>query len=771
MPIVPYLTYILFAIGALIYIFTYFLIKGDIFNLYSDNNYPYEQYSELWEEMTSEQRLIFSQTYYQFYINLTKKIDEIYNNSKNNLIDIEKLYLIGDIKFSYLKYINLPYILVSLKPKNKSVKKKLLICSHFDGHNLTSGGTAYDDAIHVVSMLGTIDALTRENIELNTQIDFLFDGGEEYGLLGAYQFADYLDNITNAKNKSNYDYLNLESMGASPPYAFVIKNLDGNYRIQKALSKTRGSILLSADLVYNSGLIGSTTDHEVFNKEGWKGGVNVFLGKGSAYHTKYDKIYKKEHLKIAGNQLLDFVQNYDIDGYDGNSIGYGIAPICIVFPILVMYILIPIIFIASVIVIILKERKSVKDFFKDLLKEFICFIIVLAIFFVEGIFAFLINPFSPCNNQAFLILISLSGLFLFLLFQKIFKIKKWSRFKLVLNSLLMMIFIKTDISLPLATVTILTIIFYSFDNKIVKFISAIFQYFVLSLIFALINTVFMQISRLISLFLGNVIIFIMFFFFAYHLSISPLELSNEYEDEKDKNEILLKKNKVGDILNIGLDPDEDNNYILNVIDKNNSNDNDGNVANSLKEKKKIYFKKLIPFLEIIMNIIYILVILLIIFFKPYPYSKDFTLPGAFLNVFTENETNSKMIFYPFNNNYKYPEKYIKKHYKNFKIEEIAKVLKIGYSGKSFVVESNNSNIGIFNDKCKNISIPDRNAFKLILLNKTSDGLYNYQFNFNIQNNSCINIAYIFIHCKDCIKKIEGFDVKYKKTDNALMIIH
>ena len=327
MPIVPYLTYILFAIGALIYIFTYFLIKGDIFNLYSDNNYPYEQYSELWEEMTSEQRLIFSQTYYQFYINLTKKIDEIYNNSKNNLIDIEKLYFIGDIKFSYLKYINLPYILVSLKPKNKSVKKKLLICSHFDGHNLTSGGTAYDDAIHVVSMLGTIDALTRKNIELNTQIDFLFDGGEEYGLLGAYQFADYLDNITNAKNKSNYDYLNLESMGASPPYAFVIKNLDGNYRIQKALSKTRGSILLSADLVYNSGLIGSTTDHEVFNKEGWKGGVNVFLGKGSAYHTKYDKIYKKEHLKIAGNQLLDFVQNYDIDGYDGNSIGYGIAPI------------------------------------------------------------------------------------------------------------------------------------------------------------------------------------------------------------------------------------------------------------------------------------------------------------------------------------------------------------------------------------------------------------------------------------------------------------
>ena len=158
MPKVPYLTYILFTIGVLIYIFTYFLIKGDIFNLYSNNNYPYEQYSKFWEEMTSEQRLLLTPTYYQFYINLTNKIDEIYNNSKNDLINIEKLYLNSDIKTENTKYTKLPYVLVSLIPKNKAIQKKLLICSHFDGHNLTSGGTAYDDAIHVVSMLGTIDA-------------------------------------------------------------------------------------------------------------------------------------------------------------------------------------------------------------------------------------------------------------------------------------------------------------------------------------------------------------------------------------------------------------------------------------------------------------------------------------------------------------------------------------------------------------------------------------------------------------------------------------
>ena len=764
---IPYFTFILFIASILIYVFTYFLIKGEIFNLYSNNKYPFKQYSTFWEEMTSEQRLIFTRTYYQFYLNLTNRIDQIYNDSKNDLINIEKLYAISDIKLEVLKYTNLPYILVSLIPKNKNIKKKLLICSHFDGHNLTSGGTAYDDAIQVVSMLGTIDALTSENIELNTQVDFLFDGGEEYGLLGAHQYADYLSNITNNKNKNYYDYLNLESMGGSPPYVFVIKNLDGNYRVQKALSKTRGSILLSLDLIISSGIIGSTTDHEVFNEQGWKGGVSVFLGKASVYHSIYDKINKKEDLKITGNQLLDFVRKYNTDGYNGNAVGYGIAPICVVFPVLVMYILIPIIFIASIIVIILKERKKIKEFFKDLLKEFISFIIVLLFFALQGIFVFLANPYSPCNNQVFLILITISGLFLFLLFQKVFKIKKWSRFKLVLNSILMMLLINSDFSLPLATLTILTIIFYAFDYKIVKFILAFFQYLIMSLLFAFVNILFMQFSRLMPLFLGNVAIFLMFFIFTYHLSISPLELSGEFIDDKDKDK---DKDKIGGLLYIGLDDNDSMNNMLDVVNKNNAtelgniNESDNNDSNHLREKRKIInFKKIIPYLDIIIYIISILIILIIILFKPYPYTKEFTLPGTFFNVFKENETNSKMIFYPYNNNYKYPKKYIKKYYKNYKEENIENLLKIGYSGKSFVVESDDGTIGIFNDKCKNIPIPDRSAFDLKFINETSDGLFNYEFSFNIKNNSCIDIAYIFIHCKDCVKKIEGMEINFGKN--------
>ena len=42
-------------------------------------------------------------------------------------------------------------------------------------------------------------------------------------------------------------------MGGPPLYAFVIKNLDGNYRVQKSLTKVRGSILLLYhDLILDS---------------------------------------------------------------------------------------------------------------------------------------------------------------------------------------------------------------------------------------------------------------------------------------------------------------------------------------------------------------------------------------------------------------------------------------------------------------------------------------------------------------------------------------
>ena len=402
---IPYHTYIIFLIGILVYTFTFFLIKGDIFKLYSGNDFPIAEYSIFWKNMTKEQRLFLTETYNSFYIYLRDTIDQIQSTNINKNIKIESKFLNSTYLSPNQQYENVPFVLVSIIPKNKNFTKKLLICAHFDGHNLTSGGTAYDDAIHVVSMLGTIHAITKNgDFNLDTQVDFLFDGAEEYGLVGAFQYIEYLknNNIT-----ENYDYLNLESMGGSPPYLFVIKNDKGNFRIQKTLSKTTGSILLAMNFIYESGIVTSSTDHVVFNEQNWTGGVNVFLGKGSVYHTKYDKINEDksyEHLKIAGNQLLNFVLNYKAEnnGENGNSVGYGIAPICIVLPSLFFYITNPIIFVIAVIFIIIKERNSIKEFFWDLLKEFIIFIIIMGIFIIVGLLVCGINSNAASSSQIFL---------------------------------------------------------------------------------------------------------------------------------------------------------------------------------------------------------------------------------------------------------------------------------------------------------------------------------------------------------------------------------
>ena len=752
----PFLSYLLFFIGLLIYVFTLLLINGKLFNLYSNNNYPYEDSLQFWKDMTSYQRLTLTETYYRFYIYFKKNLEKIRISKTNKHIIINIEYLNSNYIEKSSKYLNVPFILVSLIPIGvDTFSKKLLICSHFDGHNLTDGGTAYDDAIHVASMFGTIKALTQNDLKINTQVDFLFDGGEEYGLIGAKQYAEYL----NLNNKTeNYDYLNLESMGGGPPYGFVIKNDEGNYRIQKALSKTRGSILIASNYVYATKFTSSYTDHEVFNKMNWKGGVSVFLGKGSVYHSKYDKIDKEEHLKIAGNQLLDFVLNYEKDGFEGNSVGYGIAPICVVFPMLVIYILIPIIFIASVIVIIFKEKAEIKVFLFDLLKQFVCFIIILAIFVIESLFVYLFNSNSASANQIFLGLVAYSGFGLFLLFQRILKIKKWSRFRLVLDSLLMMLLITTDLSLPFSCLTILSILFYAIDNKIVKFIIGIFQVLVMSLFFAFLIQIFMQYTTRFSEIIGNIVVFIMFFIFSYHISVSSLEfhqIEEKIDVVKSLNNLLLnmRETKRQEYLNESGD-----NINGSLIEENES------VNSSNKYFKIKYF----PNYLIFFNLFYFIVLLLVLLLKFEPYSKDYTVRGIFLNVF-KNKQRSNLIFATYNG-YNYAKKNLEKSkFKNYREEDLSKYMNNGYNGKCLVVDSDDTSIGFYNRKC-NITMPELDFSEIIKQENNTDGTFNFTFTFNIPNTTCIDMIYIKLHCQDCITKINGFNCDKESKNSFDMLL-
>ena len=103
----------------------------------------------------------------------------------------------------------------------------------------------------------------------------------------------------------------------------------------------------------------------------------------------------------------------------------------------------------------------------------------------------------------------------------------------------MMISISTDLSLPFLAFSIMSTIFYFFENKIIKYISAFFQYLIMSLFFAFFLQFVLQFSPRLNPIIGNLVVFVFFFIFSYHISASPLDL---YDITKEDKIIKLIKN-------------------------------------------------------------------------------------------------------------------------------------------------------------------------------------------------------------------------------------
>ena len=711
--------FIYFLIVLISYYFFYFFTKGEIISLYKeDSRFDIEDAFSLWKNLTSEQRMIATDTYYNslnYYINLIKNLTKSKINSN---IDISIKIKLQDYKNENLYYSNIPIILISIIPKNLKNKEKnenyLLVAAHFDGHNLTEGGTAYDDTIHIVSIYGVIKALAmNKDIKIKQRIDFFIDSCEEFGLIAAYAFTDLLKE----KNISyTYDYLNLESMGSSSPYILAIKNLEGSYRVQKALSKTYGSIMLCYNYVFDLGIIGSSTDHEVFNPMGWKGVVNVFLGEASHYHTIYDKINikkSKDHLKIVGYQLLQFILNYESKGYNGNGVAYGISPFVVILPTNLIYTFIIILFINIYFLLINKIKGKIKIIIKDICKGFVLLISVLGIFVLQSILIGIFNTCSYCSNQIFVILIEFSGLCYFLIGNKILKIKDFALFRVFLNSILMIFLIKTDLSIPLFFLTFFSTIFYFVKNSVIRWIILILQIIVLSFNISISISVFMQFTPRLKGIIADISMHFFYFLFAIHASIPGLSLTSEQ---------FINEIKINSVL----------------IDKKNKNEKeDKSQKNNEKIKEYHLFDKFLIF--------YPIFLILILIFKEYPFSKNYTNIGEFLNVYegTKQNNSSELIFFHYKGK-NYIEKYIKN--KNFTFKK--NYIKF-FKGNAFSLNLNNKSV-------PNCEIPnfDINIKKLDSSNQSENNFY-IQFN-NVPR--CINSIYIYIGCYNNVADLE------EKTD-------
>ena len=753
---------ILFAIGIIIYIFFYLIVCGYLFDLapdYATELGFHNKYLQFWKNMTSNSRFILTRTYYTFYTTLITKLREIRNKNNNNILSKYNMTVteyISDFSLSYVYHTNIPLIIVSVIPKDNPDKNDitLVICSHFDGHNLTDGGTAYDDAIHTVSMVGVLDILASKNIEINSRIDFVFDGGEEIGLIGAYQYVEYLNDSNRLNEK--YDYLNLEAMGAGFPYVFIIRSKTGGYRVQSALLSTPGTVFLPFNFILDSGFVGSSTDHAVFDKYNWTGGVNVFVGKSSAYHTRYDSIKsgREIDIKLAINQLITFISNYDptvSNGFIDKSFCYGIAPISIILPDIAVYIIEGLIAIAAIVTIILKERHNKKEFFFDLLKGFILFIIFIIFFIVQGLFVYLANPLSPGDNQAFVYLTPIQGLCLLLLLQKFLKVQKFCRFRLVLDIILMASLGWTDFSIFISLLTIFSILFYAFDFIVTKMIFGFFQYFVCALFFAVTNQLILQMSSRMGDLIGSLLIFLIYLLFAYHLVASPFDFYKieipqlPVEGESRTESVSYKE--------------------LNTMNDEYDNDslNTNLVINEYiprgKKKKCVFLKKIkTKFVFLILEIIFILFLLIFFLIKPAPFSSDFILPVKFMHLYDIDKNTSEFICYPLSGIDYLKETFKENSELNIEVMDIERY-KLGIEGdclslhdKSYLPENFTSSCIIPND-----------------ISGLVKSFYNestVEFAIKINQTMCINSIFIYINPMDGNEIVKKDNQEFNQSVNG-----
>ena len=170
---------------------------------------------------------------------------------------------------------------------------------------------------------------------------------------------------------------------------------------------------------------------------------------------------------------------------------------------------------------------------------------------------------------------------------------------------------------------------------------------------------------------------------------------------------------------------------------------------------------MIPVYLLFFYCLYFLIILLVLFFKPYPFSKSYTATGIFLNIYSDYK-NSMMVFMPYNT-YNYARKKIKETDFDFTDGVLSDYIKGSGHDDNKKVLAVKSNEPIYNNypQC-NFTMPKVSEFLTITHNNLDNNKYEIIFNFKINHTACIDAVYININCEDCVEKMNG---KEKSDDD------
>ncbi|MGH9740224.1 MAG: M28 family peptidase, partial [Candidatus Acidiferrales bacterium] len=155
----------------------------------------------------------------------------------------------------------------------------VLLSAHYD--SVPAGPGDSDDGVGVASILEIARALKSMPVPRHSVI-FLFDEGEEAGLLGARAFVD-----SDPWAKQVRADVNLDNRGASGPALMFETGSDNDWALRLyARNATRHLTSSVFYTIYK--LLPNDTDFTVFKDSGYQGLNFAFIGRVALYHTPLD---------------------------------------------------------------------------------------------------------------------------------------------------------------------------------------------------------------------------------------------------------------------------------------------------------------------------------------------------------------------------------------------------------------------------------------------------------------------------------------------------
>lgn len=195
--------------------------------------------------------------------------------------------------------------------------ERLLLASHYDSTPVGPG--AADDGIGVAAMLETASILARE--QPKRPVTFLFDEGEETGLLGARAF---LDGDPLARQVTAL--LNFEARGVTgPAMMYETSHPNGAAIARFARAGTRPfANSLATDFAR---MIPNSTDVELFKARGWTILNFAIIGNETRYHSGGDTLgaLDPRSLQHMGDQALMLARDFTASeaGTGSGSVAYA----------------------------------------------------------------------------------------------------------------------------------------------------------------------------------------------------------------------------------------------------------------------------------------------------------------------------------------------------------------------------------------------------------------------------------------------------------------